>query len=270
MTTDRSTLQSGSVAVVAGGARGIGRACALRLAELGARVAVLDVDLSGAAVYGEQLGAASVADELVARAGDGVALQVDLTDPAATAAAFDEVVARWGGLDALVVPAGGAVTPYSRSLASETTVEDLSALLDVNLRVVVNSCRSAVPAMRASGGGSIVTVGSSAGLEAAPDGHVAGYGAAKAAVQHYTRYLANEVGPAGIRVNCVAPGVIRTARVLAQAAATGFIDEAALDIPLRRQGEPDDIADVVQFLLSPLSSYVSGQVIAVSGGAVHP
>lgn len=268
MTTDRSALPPGTVAVVAGGARGIGRACALRLADLGARVAVLDVDLSGAAVYGEPLTAPSVADELVARAGDGLALQVDLTDAVATAAAFDAVTARWGRLDALVVPAGGAVTPYARSLASETTDDDLSRLLDVNLRVVVNCCRSAVPAMRSSGGGSIVTVGSSAGLVAAPDGHVAGYGVAKAAVQHYTRYLANEVGPSGIRVNCIAPGVIRTARIVAQTKDTGFVDDAALDVPLRRQGEPDDIADVVQFLLSPLSSYVSGQVLAVNGGAV--
>jgi 3-oxoacyl-[acyl-carrier protein] reductase len=269
MITDRSALHAGSVAVVAGGARGIGRSCALRLADLGARVAVLDVDLAGAAVYGEQLTAPSVADELVARAGDGLAIQVDLTDPRATADAFAAVAARWGRLDALVVPAGGAVTAYAQSRASETTNADLTTLVDVNLRVVVNCCRSAVPLMRDAGGGSIVTVGSSAGLAVAPDGHLAGYGATKAAVQHYTRYLANEVGPWGIRVNCVAPGVIRTARVLAQSAATGLIDDAAASIPLRRQGEPDDIADVVQFLTGPLSSYITGQVVAVSGGAVH-
>jgi len=269
MSTDRSSLAAGSVAVVAGGARGIGRSCALRLADLGARVAVLDVDLAGAAVYGEVLTAASVAEELVARAGDGMGLQADLTDPAATESAFASVVERWGRLDALVVPAGGATTPYARSRASETTDEDLSTLVDVNMRVVVNCCRAAVPRLRATGGGSIVTMGSSAGLQAAPDGHVAGYGMTKAAVQHYTRYLANEVGPWGIRANCIAPGVIRTARVVAQSIATGFVDEdAAAGIPLRRQGEPEDIADVVQFLTGPLSSYVSGQVIAVSGGAV--
>lgn len=269
MPTDRSALTSGSVAVVAGGARGIGRACALRLADLGVRVAVLDVDLAGADVYGELLTAATVGDELVERVGDGLAIQVDLTEPEVTAAAFAAVAEKWGRLDALVVAAGGAVTPYARSLASETTDDDLSTLIDVNLRVVVNCCRSAVPQLRDSGGGSIVTMGSSAGLESAPDGHVAAYGTAKAAVQHYTRYLANEVGPWGIRANCIAPGVIRTARVVAQSAATGFVgDEAAEGIPLRRQGEPDDIADVVQFLTGPLSSYVSGQVIAVSGGAV--
>jgi 3-oxoacyl-[acyl-carrier protein] reductase len=133
----------------------------------------------------------------------------------------------------------------------------------------VNCCRAAVPHLRASGGGSIVTVGSSAGLAASPDGYVAGYGMTKAAVQHYTRYLANEVGQWGIRVNCIAPGVIRTSRVVAQSRDTGFVDaDAVADIPLRRHGDPGDIADVVQFLASPLSSYITGQVIAVSGGAV--
>ncbi|MDQ6525888.1 SDR family NAD(P)-dependent oxidoreductase [Nocardioides sp. LHD-245] len=270
MTTDASSAPA-PVAIVAGGARGIGRAVALRLAERGARVAVLDIDLAAAAAYGEELTAPSVAEELVARAGEGWALQVDLTDPGAAAEAVGTVVERWGRLDALVVTAGGAVTPYDRSRASVTTDEDLTTLLDVNVRAVVNCCRAAVPHLRATGGGAIVTTGSSAGLESAPDGSVAGYGMSKAAVQHYTRSLAREVGQWGIRVNCIAPGVIRTSRVLAQSRATGFVDDAAAAaIPLRRQGEPEDIADVAEFLTGPLSSYVSGQVIAVSGGAVTP
>src|SRR5690606_9474361 len=235
------------------------------------RVAVLDVDLDSAAVYGEKLTAETVADELVDRAGDGMALQVDLTDPSATEDAISAVVARWSRLDALVLTVGGAVTPYDRSGAGVTADVDLDVLVDVNLRTVVNACRSAVPHLRDSGGGSIVTTGSSAGLTTSPDGNLAGYGATKAAVQHYTRYLATEVGPWGIRVNCIAPGVIRTSRVVAQSAATGLVDDAAAaGIPLRRQGEPEDIADVVEFLTGPLSSYVTGQTISVSGGAVMP
>jgi NAD(P)-dependent dehydrogenase (short-subunit alcohol dehydrogenase family) len=263
-----SNFLAGSVAIVAGGARGIGRASALRLAELGARVAVLDRDLDGAAEYGEKLTAPSVQDELRDRAGDGLAIQVDLADSGRTQQAVDDVADRWGRLDSLVIPAGGAITPYPRSAASATPDEDLRALVDANMRTVVNCCRAAVPHLRDSGGGAIVTVASSAALAIAQGGFLAGYAMTKAAVVQYSRYLAAEVGRSGIRVNCIAPGVIRTARVIAQSAVSGLVsDEAATAIPLGRQGEPSDIADAVQYLVSPLSAYVTGQVLAVDGGS---
>jgi 3-oxoacyl-[acyl-carrier protein] reductase len=263
-----SNVLAGSVAVVAGGARGIGRASALRLAELGANVAILDVNLEAAAEYGEELTAASVQDELRDRAGDGIAIQADLTDPDATEQAIQSVVDRWKRLDSLVIPAGGAITPYPRSAASVTSDEDFDTLVDVNMRTVINCCRSSVPHMRETGGGAIVTVASGAALVVAPGGFLAAYGMTKAAVLQYTRYLAAEVGPWGIRVNCIAPGVIRTARVVAQSAVSGFVDDdAAKTIPLRRQGEPSDIADAVQYLVTPLSAYITGQVLAVDGGS---
>jgi 3-oxoacyl-[acyl-carrier protein] reductase len=260
---------SGSVAVVAGGARGIGRAVALRLAELGAKVAVLDISLEAAAEYGETLTAATVEDELRERAGDGLAVQVDLTDTAATEEAFRTVVERWSRLDILVIPAGGAVTPYPRSEASKTSPEDYAKLVAVNVDTVVNCCRAAAPTMKETGGGSIVTLASGAAFKVAPGGYLAGYALTKAAVAHYSRHLAVELGPWGIRVNSIAPGVIRTSRVLAQAAVSGFIadDEALKAIPMRRQGEPADIADAVQLLVSPLSAFITGQTIAVDGGA---
>lgn len=91
----------------------------------------------------------------------------------------------------------------------------------------------------------------------------------KAAVLHYSKYLAAEVGKDGIRVNCIAPGVIRTSRLIAQSKVTGFVasDEELSMIPLQRQGEPSDIADVVELLLSPLAGFLTGQLIAVDGGA---
>jgi NAD(P)-dependent dehydrogenase (short-subunit alcohol dehydrogenase family) len=257
----------GAVAIVAGGARGIGRACALRLADLGARVAVLDINLDGAAEFGERLGAASVADELRDRQGDGLAFQADLSDPAAAEEAVAAVAGAWGRLDILVVPAGGAITPYPRSQASSTPDADFTVLVNANMRTVLNCCRSAVPRMRAAGG-AIVTVASGSALAVTPDGYLAVYGMTKAAVIQYTRYLAAEVGPSGIRVNCIAPGVIRTARVVAQSAVSNLVnDDAAKAIPLRRQGEPSDIADAVQYLSTPLSAYVTGQVLAVDGGS---
>jgi 3-oxoacyl-[acyl-carrier protein] reductase len=260
---------AGKVAVVAGGARGIGRACALRLAELGAHVAVLDVDLDAAARYDEKLTAATVEDELRDRAGDGLAIQADLTEEAAAGDAIAAVHARWSRLDILVIAAGGAVTPMARSVASITTNEDLTLLIDINVRTVVHCCRAAVPRMRESGGGAIVTMASSAALTTGPGGFVAAYGLTKAAVLQYSRYLAAEVGPYGIRVNCVAPGVIRTSRILASTGDTGFVkDPADTGIPLGRQGEPEDIADAVQYLVTPLSAYVTGQVLPVNGGAL--
>jgi 3-oxoacyl-[acyl-carrier protein] reductase len=260
---------STSVVVVAGGARGIGRATALRLAERGATVAVLDVDLTAAAEFDESLTAATVEDELTDRAGKGLALRVDLTDPHATESAIAEVVERCGRLDHLFIPAGGAVTPYPASAASTTSYDDYSRLVAVNMTTVVNCCRAAVPHLRAAGGGSIITVSSGSGFKVAPGGYLAGYGMTKAAVLHYSRHLAVEVGKWGIRVNCIAPGVIRTSRLIAQSAVTGFVADAAeLEaIPLQRQGEPSDIADAVELLLSPLAGFLTGQLIAADGGA---
>ncbi|MFF7602495.1 SDR family NAD(P)-dependent oxidoreductase [Streptomyces mirabilis] len=262
----RNTLD-GAVAVIAGGARGIGRASALRLADLGATVAVIDVNLEAAAEYGEQLTADSVQVELQDRAGSGVGIQADLTDPEATAQAIQDVYDVQQRLDILVIPAGGAVTPAARSAASVTPDEDFTTIVDVNMRTVVNCCRAAVPHMRESGGGAIVTMASQSALWVTPNGSLAAYGMAKAGVVQYTRYLAAEVGPWGIRANCIAPGVIRTSRLVQQQATVLNADDAAKAIPLRRQGEPSDIADAVQYLTTPLSAYVTGQVLAVDGGS---
>lgn len=258
---------SGAVAVVAGGARGIGRASALRLADLGATVAVIDLKLDAAAEYGEQLTAASIEDELTDRAGAGLGIQADLTDPEVTEQAIQQVFERYLRLDILVVTAGGAITPADRSAASVTPDDDLTKIVDVNMRTVVNCCRTAVPPMRATGGGAIVTMASQSALWVTPDGSLAAYGMSKAAVVQYSRYLAAEVGPWGIRVNSIAPGVIRTSRLVSQQAAVLGSDTAAKAIPLRRLGEPSDVADAVQYLTTPLSAYVTGQVLAVDGGS---
>jgi NAD(P)-dependent dehydrogenase (short-subunit alcohol dehydrogenase family) len=165
------------------------------------------------------------------------------------------------------VTAGGAITPAERSTASITPDTDLTTIVDVNMRTVVNCCRAAVPTMRAAGSGAIVTMASQSAHWVTPDGSLAAYGMSKAAVVQYSRYLAAEVGPWGIRVNSVAPGVIRTSRLVSQQAAVVGSDAAAKRIPLRRLGEPSDVADAVQYLTTPLSGYVTGQVLAVDGGS---
>jgi NAD(P)-dependent dehydrogenase (short-subunit alcohol dehydrogenase family) len=262
---------SGSIAVVTGGARGIGRACALRLASLGARVAVVDRNLDGAKEFGEELGAASVEDELHSIAGEAMALESDLSKAGAADDVIQAVVDRWGRLDVLVAIAGGALTPYERSAASQITDEDLSTLISANLLTTVTSCRAAVPHMRGSGGGAIVTMGAVSGLKVVDSsGRFAAYAMLKAAIIQYSRYLATEVGPWNIRVNCVAPGAIRTARMVSESTRTGAASESTIrDVPLGRLGEVSDVADTVQFLVSPMASYVTGQVIVVNGGSMR-
>lgn len=123
--------------------------------------------------------------------------------------------------------------------------------------------------MKRQGGGIIVNISSQSGITTYKQGLLAAYAALKAAVAHYTRYLAAELGPHGIRANCLSPGVMLTARVAALAAerGVGTADEAA-QIPLRRFGQVEDCAGVLEFLTTDLSQYVTGQVISVCGGAV--
>ena len=127
----------------------------------------------------------------------------------------------------------------------------------------VHCCQAAAPILKAQRSGVIVNISSQSAISTYQQGLLAAYSAAKAAVTLYTRYLAAELGPFGIRANCLAPGVIMTSRVAAQAAARG--------VPLRRLGQVEDCAGVLEFLTTDLSQYVTGQVISVCGGVVlHP
>jgi NAD(P)-dependent dehydrogenase (short-subunit alcohol dehydrogenase family) len=265
-----STLPlAGKAALVTGAARGLGRAYALRLARLGADVAVVDLDLKGAASYGEELSAASVPAEIEALGRRSIGIQTDLARNDQATAAVGQTIAHFGRLDILVNNAGGAITPAERSHPSEATEEDTRLLFDVNFMSTQFCCKAAIPAMKRQGGGVIVNISSQSGISTYKGGMIAAYAASKAAVAQYTRYLAAEVGPHGIRANCISPGVIMTARV-AQAArerGIGTADELQ-HIPLRRFGEVEDCAGALEFLVTDLSRYVTGQVISVCGGAV--
>jgi NAD(P)-dependent dehydrogenase (short-subunit alcohol dehydrogenase family) len=123
--------------------------------------------------------------------------------------------------------------------------------------------------MKSQSSGSIINTSSVAAHSVAPNGRLALYGATKAAVTHYTRNLAAEVGPHGIRVNCIAPGIIMTPRVKAQSQARGIgVDSELKGIPMRRFGEAEDCAGVIEFLATDLSRYVTGECISASGGAL--
>lgn len=172
-----------------------------------------------------------------------------------------------GPVDILVNCAGGATIAHEASRASQCSPADMAKVFAANFDSMVHCCRMAVPQMRDRQGGSIINIASVAGFSAPRDGTLAHYGAAKAAMLSFTRSLAGEVGAAGIRVNAVAPGVVLTARIRALSASRGIGSaDQAQAAALRRLGEPEDIAKVVQFFASDLSGYVTGQCLAVDGG----
>jgi 3-oxoacyl-[acyl-carrier protein] reductase len=243
----------GKVAIVTGAARGLGRAYARRLASLGAKVAVSDLDLKSYAEFdGEAaaMTAETTVDEIRAGGGDMV----------------ETVTQAWGTVDILVANAGGGRGRPKDTTASLVPQDLLELVTRMNFYGTVHSCAAVAPAMKAQRSGRIVTVASYAGSVASIGGGYAHYGANKAAIAHYTRYLAQELGPFNINCNCIAPGVIETARIVQLVGARPGDNEGNREIALRRNGQPEDCAKVVEFLVTDLSDYVTGALIPIDGG----
>jgi len=255
----------GRVAIVTGAARGLGRAYALHLARLGADVVVNDIDMQAARVYGEELTANTVPDEIRAQGRRSIGVEADVTDRAQVDAMVERTIAELGRIDILVNNAGGALVP-GPSFASSVPEADFRRMMDINFWGTVNCCQAVSGPMKAQRSGKIVTVGSQAGLRSQGAGGTA-YSVAKAAIHHYTRKLASELGPHNVNVNCIAPGWILSSRAIA-AGRNSPETRARLEaeIALGRLGWPEDCAKVVEFLVTDLSDYVTGQVIPVCGG----
>lgn len=259
---------AGKVALVTGAARGLGRAYALRLASLGADVAVNDINLSSAREFAEfeKLTAPTVMDEIRAIGRRSIGIESSVTEKAACEEMARRAVAELGRLDILVCNAGGLMENYLESYASSVAEDDLRKTMDRNLYGTIFSCQAALPFMKDNGWGKIVTVSSTNGIRASSNGFYASYGAAKGAVITYTMYLADEVGQYGITANAIAPGAILTGRMLSRITDLDAHEASARTIALRRWGRPEDCANVVEFLCTPLSDYVTGQLIVIDGG----
>jgi len=228
------------VVVVTGAARGVGAAIACRFAD------------DGASVVGVDLEAPAEPDKRISYE------RADVSSAEDVESLFTRVAGAFGRVDVVVNNAG----IWFRRPFREITVEEWDRVLGVNLRGVFLCTRSAVDLMEASGGGSIVNIGSQAGLTVTR-GQGIHYHASKAAIAHLTKALAFELGPLGIRINCVAPGVTPDGTI-APLLPAEFLQQ----IPLGRPGQPTDIANACAFLASTEASYITGQTLLVNGGAV--
>lgn len=245
----------GRAGVVTGGASGIGRAIALRLAAEGARVAIFDRDAAGAQ---------SVVDTIVGAGGRATAYPLDVVDAAAvenaTASAARDLGSPW-----FLVNAAGWDSPKP---FLDSTPESWRKIVDINLYGMLNTHHSICRRMREAGGGRVVNIASDAGRTGS--GNVAVYAACKGGLIALTKSLAREFARYGILLNAISPGPTQTP-LLDAIAGSGpqgakYLDALARSIPLRRIGTPEDFAGIAAFLIGDDAAYITGQTISVSGG----
>ncbi len=245
---------SGRVIAVTGAAQGIGAATARAFAEQRAHVVLLDID---------ELGAQQVAAEIRASDGRALAIKVDVADEKSVDHAIAAVVSEFDKLDVLINCTGG----YGRlATLEDTTVEEWDRTVALNLRSVFLCCRAAIPHLKKSKAGRIINVASISGRTVFAASSPA-YGSSKAAVIQLTRFLAQQLGPAGITANAIAPITTLTRRVAALRTKED-VERIASQVPLRRLATPEDSAQAMLFLASDAASYLNGIVLDVNGGRV--
>lgn len=242
----------GQVAVVTGAGAGIGRAIAETFAAAGAAVMVSDRDATAAQ---------RVADAIAAKGGKAAAMGCDVTREDDLAALVQQTVQRLGALNILVSNAGGGgPKPF------DMPMEDFRRAFELNVFSLFRLAQLAAPEMDKAGGGAVLAITSMAGEN--KNQRMAAYGASKAATNHLIRNIAFDLGPRNIRVNGIAPGATRTDAL--ESVLTPAIETSMLaHTPIHRLGEPQDMANAALYLCSPAASWVSGQILTVSGGGVQ-
>lgn len=245
-------MLQGKLAIVTGGTRGIGYAIVKKYLENGATVVLCGSRDATAAKAVQQLKAENPLWPV-----EGI--WPDLTKPAEIQAAFENIKTRYGKIDILVNNAGIS----ARDSIFDYHPDDFSNILNLNVNAVFYASQAAARLMRDQGGGVILNTSSMVSLYGQPAG--AGYPASKFAVNGLTKSLARELGPYGIRVNAVAPGVTRTDMVAALP--EEMVRRITAPIPLGRMGEPEEVANAFLFLASDLASYITGAILSVDGAA---
>jgi NAD(P)-dependent dehydrogenase (short-subunit alcohol dehydrogenase family) len=242
------------VIVVTGGGRGLGRAYAQRLALEGAHIVIAEIDPATGATTAAALSRAG---------GDATYIQLDVASEESTQSMAADVVDKWGRIDGLIANAGLANSVGGASY-NDITVDQWDRMMQVNVRGTWLTCRAVAPHMQKQKRGSIVTVSSDTTIWGSPK--LLHYVTSKGAIEAFTRAMARELGPDGVRINCVAPGLLNneaTAGVPKEKREWNIQNRA-----IRREGMPEDIVGLVSFLLSDDASFITGQVIVADGGLV--
>lgn len=252
MTIEKMFRLDGEVAIITGAAAGIGRSIAETLAAAGAAVVVTDLNPKGAS---------EVATAIKAAGGEAIGLECNVTDDNQREIVINTALKNFGKITILVNNAGGGgPKPFDMPMS------DFEWAFDLNVFSMFRLTQLAAPHIQNAGGGAVLNISSMAGENT--NIRMASYGSSKAAVNHLTRNIAFDLGPMGIRVNAIAPGAIKT-QALASVL-TPDIEKAMLKhTPLGRLGAAQDIANAALFLCSPAASWISGQILTVSGGGVQ-